>query len=83
MITARAVIERVTGHPASQYWAVVFHHEPAFDEMVDIAYVKRKAAQEMPIGVEVIYTLDDQGVVVGYTPVDQWNGDPITSPERS
>ena len=85
--TKRGTIAAISGHPMSGLWQL--HFEDGFSCHIESGYGMRNLArcfgategtgdiQEKIEGQEVIYSIDDLGILIGFTPLEDWDGPEI------
>ena len=86
MLVQRGTIIRISGHPMSGLWHLnisgrIVHIESGYG-VRNLAYCFGATEgtgdlQEKIIGQEIVYTVDDFGVLEGFTPIGDWEGDEI------
>lgn len=91
MITKIGIIEGLSGHPMSGLWTLHFE-DGNVCHIESGGGVRRLAAcfdahegsgdlQDKIKGQEVVYSVDDMGVLFGFTPVCDWEGPEDIPPE--
>lgn len=80
----RDIISSITGHPMSGLWTLLF--ESGAHAHIESGYGVRQLAAcfgategsgdllEKIAGQEIVYSLDDFGVLEGFTPIAEWLG---------
>ena len=90
MITNRGTITGLCGHPLMGLWHLVLTRDGVPDLVyIESGYGVRNLAMAFGatedglrkvIGQEIIYSVDDYGLLSGFTPVGQWEGPEINEP---
>ena len=87
MTTFQGTIAGVSGHPMSGLWTL--HFEDGKSCHIESGYGMRQLAscfnahegtgdiQEKIAGQELVYSVDEFGVLCGFTPLDDWEGPEI------